>query len=320
LNIYTIYDLQSPIDCGNTIRSPAPEAISEKRHWISLSFLVYDWYCTLNHFPLSDTSDSAYSAWLVKHSLPPYLGKPCFAVFTVGNGDIIFEGNFVNPATHSASLVAAKATLRTTFCVLFSDKECKRFNTFQATKAIQLSRKIDLIAAIGAHISIQDMLGLDSLTPLLQVHTFYKETLLIVHPDKNNGVVVDGESQAFQKEISISDLGQLRCQPVLWLLGLRQPLGLLPSLSLMGPRTVPLLHLTTTFLVTKSLRTLITLITIGMQVCNFFSDKEIAGKLCELRDFTCTSALPVGKDRTKFASCLKKVLVLVDISGLDSSA
>jgi len=81
---------------------------------------------TLNHFPLSDTSDSAYSEWLVKHSLSPFLGQPCSAVFTVGNGDIIFKGNFVNPATHSDSLVAGKATLRTPFCVLFSDKECKR--------------------------------------------------------------------------------------------------------------------------------------------------------------------------------------------------
>ena len=55
--------------------------------------------CNLNHFTISDTSDSAYSAWLVKHSLPLYLGKPCSAVFTVGNGDVIFKGNFVNPAT-----------------------------------------------------------------------------------------------------------------------------------------------------------------------------------------------------------------------------
>ena len=45
----------------------------------------------------------------------------------------------------------------------------------------------------------------------------------------------------------------------------------------------------------------------------FLSDKEISGKLFELRDFTFTSALPVGKDRTKFASCMKKVLVLADI-------
>ena len=132
---------------------------------------------TLNHFPLSDTSDSAYSEWLVKHSLSPFLGQPCSAVFTVGNGDIIFKGNFVNPATHSDSLVAGKATLRTPFCVLFSDEECKRYSTFQANKAVQLSRKIDLIAAISAHISIQDMLGLDSLTPLPQVHASYKETL-----------------------------------------------------------------------------------------------------------------------------------------------
>jgi len=45
----------------------------------------------------------------------------------------------------------------------------------------------------------------------------------------------------------------------------------------------------------------------------FLSDKEIPEKLFELRNFTFTSALPVGKDRTKFASCMKKVLVLANI-------
>jgi len=45
----------------------------------------------------------------------------------------------------------------------------------------------------------------------------------------------------------------------------------------------------------------------------FLSDKEISGKLFELRDFTFTSALPVGKDHTKFSNCIKKVSVLADI-------
>ena len=44
---------------------------------------------------------------------------------------------------------------------------------------------------------------------------------------------------------------------------------------------------------------------------HFLSDKEISGKFFELCDFTFTSALPVGKDRTKFASCMKKVLACV---------
>jgi len=105
----------------------------------------------------------------------------------------------VNPATYSDSLVAAKATKRIPYCVLFSDSECKRFSIAQATKAVQLSRKMDMIDVILAHTSIHDMLGLDSLTPFPQVHTSYKETLKIVHPDKNNGVDVDGEAQAFQK-------------------------------------------------------------------------------------------------------------------------
>ena len=45
----------------------------------------------------------------------------------------------------------------------------------------------------------------------------------------------------------------------------------------------------------------------------FLSDKEISWKFFELRDFTFTSALPVGKDCTKFSNCMKKVLVLADI-------
>jgi len=45
----------------------------------------------------------------------------------------------------------------------------------------------------------------------------------------------------------------------------------------------------------------------------FLRVMEISGKLFELRDVTFTSALPVGKDRTKFSNCVKKVLVLADI-------
>ena len=45
----------------------------------------------------------------------------------------------------------------------------------------------------------------------------------------------------------------------------------------------------------------------------FLSDKEISRKLFELRDFTFISALPVGKNRTKFSNCMKKVLVLAEI-------
>ena len=44
-----------------------------------------------------------------------------------------------------------------------------------------------------------NMLGLDSLAPLPQVQASFKETIKIVHQDKNNGVVVCGESQATQK-------------------------------------------------------------------------------------------------------------------------
>jgi len=64
----------------------------------------------------------------------------------------------------------------------------------------------------------------------------------------------------------------------------------------MGPRKVPLLHLLTTFLViiaeeNNSFHNW----DAGLQ---FLTDNEISGKLFELRDFTFTLVLPVGKDRT----------------------
>jgi len=43
------------------------------------------------------------------------------------------------------------------------------------------------------------MLGLDSLAPLPQVQASFKETIKIVHPDKNIAVVVYGELRATQK-------------------------------------------------------------------------------------------------------------------------
>jgi len=115
---------------------------------------------------------------VAREALPaPYLGQPCSFVFTVDNDEVIFKGKFVNPATHSDSLVAGKATLRTPFCVVFSDEECKRYSTTQANKAVKLFHKINLIAAIIAHVSIHNMLGLDSLAPLPQVQASFKETI-----------------------------------------------------------------------------------------------------------------------------------------------
>jgi len=75
----------------------------------------------------------------------------------------------VNPVTHSDLMVDGKGTWRTPFCVLFSDDECICYSTTQANKVVKLSHKIDLNAAIIAHVSIHDRLGLDSLAPLPQV-------------------------------------------------------------------------------------------------------------------------------------------------------
>jgi len=59
---------------------------------------------TFYHFPASDPSDSAYSEWLVKHALPPYLGRRCAATFTIDNRDFLFTGNLVNPPPGSQAI------------------------------------------------------------------------------------------------------------------------------------------------------------------------------------------------------------------------
>jgi len=302
----------------------------------------------VNHFPISDTNDSAYSEWLEKHSLPPYLGQPCSFAFTLDNDEVIFKGKFVNPATHSDLLVAGKGTLRTPFCVLFSDKECKRYSTTQTNKAVKLSHKIDLIAAIIAHVSIHDMLGLDSLAPLPQVQASFKETIKIVHPDKNNGVVVCGESQATQKlndafnvykdahdvqadnarpihqrpravapsAFSSRSIGQGQAapdvsSPAAASAPAPQPQSNGPA---QGTSAVSDNNIFSHCIIAEDNTSFHNwdagLLDAGLQ---FLSDKEIFGKLFELGDFTFTSALPVGRDRTKFLNCMKKVLVRADI-------
>jgi len=108
-------------------------------------------------------------------------------------------------------------------------------------------------------------------------------------------------------------LGQLRCQPLWHPLDLRRRLGLLSSRSLMGLRKVLLFHLTTIFLVTASLQWTITPFTI--RICNFL----VIGRYPRISlNFAIlllplSSALTMGKDRTKFSSCMCKVLVLTDI-------
>jgi len=94
------------------VRPARPSRSSSRSGNVVLSTFLPKISRNMNHFPISDTSDSTYSEWLVKHSLPPYLGQPCSFAFTVDNDEVIFKGKFVNPATHSDLLVAGKTTLR----------------------------------------------------------------------------------------------------------------------------------------------------------------------------------------------------------------
>jgi len=46
----------------------------------------------MNHFPISDTSDSAYSEWLVKHSLP----RACLSILIYGETNKLFRARVKN--------------------------------------------------------------------------------------------------------------------------------------------------------------------------------------------------------------------------------
>jgi len=155
---------------------------------------------TVHHFPAFDPSDSVYSERLVKHALPPYLGRRCAATSTISNRDFLFTGNFVSPAISSDWAEAGKVTLSAPFCVTFNDNESLRYSTAEVNKTVKLSHKIDLIADITAHDSIHDMLDLDFLTPFPQLKVAFNKTLQIVYSyeDKDPGVEF-GELHATQK-------------------------------------------------------------------------------------------------------------------------
>jgi len=139
-----------------------------------------------------------------------------------------------------------------------------------------------------------------------------------VHPDKNNGVVVDGESQAFQKfkeafkvfkdahDVEADNSRPINQRP--------RAAALSASAAAPGPAAAPgsapqpQSHGPAQSTSAASDNNIFSHCIIaednnsfhnwdaGLQ---FLSDKEISGKLFELRDFTFKSALPVGKDRTK---------------------
>jgi len=173
------------------------------------------------------------------------------------------------------------------------------------------------------------------------VQASFKETIKIVHPDKNNGVFVCGESQSTQKlndafnvykdahdteadnarpinqrpqaaapsASSSRSIGQDQAAPD----GLSPVVasGSAPQPQSHGPAhgTSPASdHNIFGHCIIADASNSYHNWDAGLQ---FLSDEEFAGKLFELHDFTFTSALPVGKDHPKFASCLKKVLVLV---------
>jgi len=195
-----------------------------------------------------------------------------------------------------------------------------------------------LIADITAHDSIHDMLGLDSLTPFPQLKAAFNKTLRIVDPneDKDPGVEF-GESHATQKLTEaykvykdLHDAEAANRRRVN-----QRPRTAVPpsSSSLSGgrgqaaaagapPAPQPLPHGPSQGLFAASENNIFRHCIIasdnnsfhtwdaGLQ---FLSYKEISGNLFELRNFTFTSALPIGKDRTIFLNCMRKVLVLADI-------
>jgi len=73
------------------VRPTRPSRSSSRSGNVVTSTLLPRNSRNMNHFPISDTSDSAYTEWLVKNFLPPYLGQPCSFAFTVDNDEVIFQ-------------------------------------------------------------------------------------------------------------------------------------------------------------------------------------------------------------------------------------
>jgi len=188
------------------------------------------------------------------------------------------------------------------------------------------------------------MLGLDSLTSFPQLKVAFNKTLRIVDPneDKDPGVE-SGELRATQKLTEaykvykdLHDAEAASHRRVNQRPGAAVPpsssslsggrgqaaAARAPPVAAPGPAPQPLPHGPSQDLFAAYENTIFRHCIVasdnnsihnwdaGLQ---FLSDKEHSGNLFELRNFTFTSALLIGKDHTIFLVCMRKVLVLAHI-------
>jgi len=211
------------------------------------------------------------------------------------------------------------------YCVLYSDGDVEWRTASEARSEHHTAQQLARLLSISSHDSLVGMLGLCVACGYQEVVKAYNEAVkLIIHPDKSG---MPGTDVAFMNlQPAYTDWNTARARQ-----GWSHPAA--PSSAPVnsdspGPATAPgsapqpQSHGPTQGTSTASDNNNVSLCIIaednntfhnwdaGLQ---FLSDKEISGKLFELRGFAFTCVLPAGKDRTKFSNCMKKVLVLADI-------
>jgi len=210
------------------------------------------------------------------------------------------------------------------YCVLYSDGDVECQTASEARSEHHAAQQLDRLLPIPSHDSLVGMLGLRVAFGYQEVVRAYNEAVKLIHPHKCG---MPGTDVAFMKlQMAYTEWNTARgrqgwshqaappCAPV--------------NFDSPGPAAAPesapqpQSHGPAQGTSAASDNNIFNYCIIaednnsfhnwdaGLQ---FLSDKEISGKLFQLRGFTFTSALPVGKDRTKFSSCMKKVLVLDDV-------
>jgi len=210
------------------------------------------------------------------------------------------------------------------YCVLYSDGDVEWRTASEVQSEHRAAQQLARLVSISSHDSLVGMLGLRVAYGYQEVVRAYNEAVKHIHPDKCG---MPGTDIAFMKlQPAYTEWNTARARQ-----GWSHPAA--PSsapvnsdspgpASAPGPAPQPQFHGPAQGTSAASDNNIFSHCIIaednnsshnwdaGLQ---FLNDKEISGKLFELRDFSFTSALPVGKDCTKFSSCMKKVLVLADI-------
>ena len=270
----------------------------------------------VKHFPRHATCQRSHELLASSHlRVPPLLSMLLWLVAWRGqqadlnlpvlslSSSIECDGIFYSPLSADTRKILP-------YCVLYSDGDVEWRSVSEARSEHRAAQQLARLLSISSHDSLVGMLGLCLACGQKEVAIEYNKSLKLIHPDQ---YFLDGAAEAFIKlQPAYTQWNDARA-----LQGLSHPdapssapvnsdfpgpaaaPGSAPQPQSNGPAQGTSAasdnNIFSHCIIAEENNSFHNW-DAGLQ---FLSDKEISGKLFELRDFTFTSALPVGKDRKK---------------------